>query len=173
MAVAFRVQAAGGEAEPLPALDEGPVAYALRSARAKAACVAAACGGDDFVLGADTVVAIEREILGKPADDAEAARMLVALSGRGHDVTTGFCILQGGRERCTSSVTTRVVFSALTPGRIAAYVASGEGRDKAGAYAIQGAGMALVRSIDGSYSNVVGLPAAEVLEALERVGALR
>ena len=157
--------------EPAPTPGEGPRAYAMRAARAKTAAVASTAAPPDWVLGADTVVAVGDVVLGKPVDDDDARRMLAALAGRVHQVTTAFCLFQGGQEQVCQTVTTRVTFVALPPERIARYVATGEGRDKAGAYAIQGQGMALVRTIDGSYSNVVGLPAAEVWEALERVGA--
>lgn len=168
LGLAFEVRAA--DDEPTPDPGEDPVAYALRAARAKTTAVAAKAASADWVLGADTVVAIDGAILGKPADDADAARMLGALAGRTHEVTTAFCIFQGGRERAAETVTTEVVFAPLSAARIRRYVATGEGRDKAGAYAIQGTGMGLVQSIAGSYSNVVGLPAAELLQALERLG---
>ena len=173
LAVGLRFEVRTASVEPAPEPGEPPRDYALRSARAKTAQVAAAADAEDWVIGADTVVAIDDEVLGKPENDADARRMLAALSGRTHEVTTAFCVMRGSREQCAQAVTTRVLFAEVSAARIDAYVRSGEGRDKAGAYAIQGAGMTLVRSIEGSYSNVVGLPAAEVLEALERAGATR
>jgi septum formation protein len=170
LGVTFNVRTT--DEEPLPSPGEAPVVYALRAARAKAVTVAATASADDWVLGADTVVAIGDAVLGKPTDDADAERMLTALSGRAHEVTTAFSVWRGGREEAAEEVTTQVTFAPLTPARIRRYVATGEGRDKAGAYAIQGRGMALVQSIVGSYSNVVGLPAAEVLATLERIGAV-
>lgn len=171
LGLTFEVRTA--DEEPLPSPGEPPARYALRAARAKTAAVAATASPGDWVLGADTVVAIGDAVLGKPADDADAARMLTALSGRVHEVTTAFSVWRAGREEAAETVTTEVTFAPLTRARIEQYVATGEGRDKAGAYAIQGRGMALVSSIAGSYSNVVGLPAAELLAALERIGAVR
>ncbi len=171
LGLSFEVRTTNEEPQPTPG--EAPVAYALRAARTKTAAVAASTAASDWVLGADTVVAIADAILGKPVDDADAERMLTALSGRSHEVTTAFAVLRGGREQAAEAVTTRVTFAPLSSERIRRYVATGEGRDKAGAYAIQGNGMALVLSIAGSYSNVVGLPAAEVLGTLERLGAAR
>jgi septum formation protein len=97
--------------------------------------------------------------------------MILTLSGRTHEVTTGFAIWRDRQERHAETVTTEVTFDTIARDRAARYCVGGEGRDKAGAYAIQGAGMALVRAIRGSYSNVVGLPAAEVWAALVRLGA--
>ncbi len=127
------------------------------------------------VLAADTVVVLDGEALGKPRDDAEATRMLTALSGRAHQVKTRFAIgslAAPPRARRAQTVTTEVSFRSLSPAQIARYVATGEGRDKAGAYAIQGIGGFAVRRIEGSYSNVVGLPVCEVVEALEAEGLL-
>lgn len=158
--------------EPVPEEGEGARAYALRAARHKTSAVAMQLPGEPWVLGADTVVALDRTIFGKPTDDDDARRMLETLSGRVHVVTTGFCIFHGPTEVHSQTVTTRVVFEKLRPDQIERYVQSGEGRDKAGSYALQGRAMALVRAIDGSYSNVIGLPAAEVVAALENVGAV-
>ncbi len=123
------------------------------------------------VLGADTVVALDGEILGKPKDEADAARMLTALSGRSHEVFTGVCIsyplADGRRKKRFGAVCTKVYFNSLTKEKIDAYIASGSPMDKAGAYGIQDGG--LVEKIEGSFSNVVGLPlefCQEMLEAL-------
>ncbi|MCK5690584.1 septum formation protein Maf [Myxococcota bacterium] len=120
------------------------------------------------VLAADTIVVIDDEILGKPADDQEAEQMLYSLSGREHQVITGFCVRQGLAEIC-SAVVTRVSFRHLSQVEILNYIASGEPFDKAGSYAIQGGGGAFVDQINGSYTNVVGLPLAEVMAAFQEV----
>ena len=121
---------------------------------------------DQFlILAADTSVVVGGEILGKPIDDADAARMLRRLSGRRHEVMTGVSLRHGATELARVEVTA-VEFSALDDADIAWYVASGEGRDKAGAYAIQGRASRFIPRIDGSYSNVVGLPVARVHELL-------
>ena len=122
------------------------------------------------VLGADTAVVVDGMILGKPRDDRDAARMLTSLSGRRHEVMTGVCLrsASGERERVE---TTGVYMAAFTPDDIAWYVASGEGRDKAGAYAVQGLASRFVTRIEGSYSNVVGLPIATVAELLRELAS--
>ena len=120
-----------------------------------------------FVLGADTVVALGNEVLGKPKDEEDAKRMLTALSGKSHDVYTGVCIVyvdeMGARKTKVDAARTEVVFEDLSKEQIDKYVASGSPMDKAGAYGIQDGG--LVKEIKGSYSNVVGLP----MELLERM----
>jgi septum formation protein len=121
------------------------------------------------ILAADTSVVVGGEILGKPSADADAARMLRRLSGRRHEVMTGVSLRHGASELACVEVTT-VEFSPLDDADIAWYVASGEGRDKAGAYAIQGRASRFVPRIDGSYSNVVGLPVARVRELLGNLG---
>jgi septum formation protein len=128
---------------------------------------------DCWVIGADTVVRIDERILGKPGSDAEARRMLERLSGRTHEVFTGYCIVHRNRERRISdTVVTDVTFKRLSEKEIDWYIHTGEPFDKAGAYAIQGLGTFLVRSIHGSYTNVVGLPVSEVLEVLIREGVM-
>lgn len=141
--------------------DEDPVAYAERLAVAKAAVGPA----DRVVIAADTVVHVDGEVLGKPADRAEAAEHLRHLAGRWHAVTTGCCVRRGDARRVWHT-TTQVRFRALTDAEIADYVATGEGDDKAGAYAIQGRGGVLVAEVRGSWTNVMGLPVEAVLEAL-------
>lgn len=116
---------------------------------------------DVVVLGADTAVVVDDEIFGKPHDDGDAERMLRRLSGRAHVVMTGISLRRGAYE-LGRVVATRVQFAPLDDGDISWYLARGEGRDKAGAYAIQGLASRFVTSIDGSYSNVVGLPVATV-----------
>lgn len=124
---------------------------------------------ESFVIGADTIVVHEGKILGKPKDDTEAAEMIRALSGRTHEVITGIALWK--REGCLDDIeVTRVTFRPLSEGEIAAYVATGEGRDKAGGYAIQGRGALLVSGISGCYFNVVGLPLHRLSLLLERFG---
>ena len=124
---------------------------------------------DIVVLGADTAVVIDDDILGKPRDDGDAAAMLQRLSGRRHDVTTGVSVRTGAHEVGRVETTT-VHFAPLGPHEIAWYVASGEGRDKAGAYAVQGFASRFIPRIEGSYSNVVGLPVGCVYELLKELG---
>ena len=141
-----------------------------RLSRTKARAVADAhAEPGETVVAADTVVSIDGELLGKPADDADAHRMLRELSGRTHQVATGVCIMAAGRPQDAESFVevTDVTFYPLTDEEIDAYIASGEPRDKAGAYGIQGVGgRMLVRRIDGDFYNVVGLPIARVARAL-------
>jgi septum formation protein len=132
--------------------------------------IASAAGA---VLVADTSVIDDGAILGKPGSKEEAEEMIARLAGRTHEVWTRFAIgapEAPARTLHEETVKTRVTFRALTSERVRAYVASGEGTDKAGAYAIQGRGAGIVARIEGSYSNVVGLPACEVMIALERLG---
>lgn len=124
-----------------------------------------------WIIGSDTIVLCDNNILGKPKDAEDASQMLRSLSGRTHQVLSGYAIL----DRCTgesraAAVTTRVSFRSLTDAEISGYIASGEPTDKAGAYAIQGLGAFMVSRIEGSYSNVVGLPLCEVVQALEFLG---
>jgi septum formation protein len=145
---------------------ETPEVYALRVAREKATDVAAHQSGN-WVLGADTIVAIDNTILGKPCDAADGFRMLRLLSGRLHRVMTAFVLLDpNGRTYANQIVTSQVNFKALTDTQIQDYLATGEPFDKAGAYAVQGLGAALVEKVEGSYTNVVGLPLDEVLTVL-------
>ena len=125
-----------------------------------------------WVIGADTVVVLGEQILGKPADTTEASEMLLALSGQRHRVITGFCIhdLRKDKEGI-QAVSTDVKFKRLTPTEVDKYVSLGESMDKAGGYAIQGVGAYLVDSIAGSYTNVVGLPMCQVIEMMEEMGA--
>jgi septum formation protein len=143
---------------------ETPDVYVRRLAQAKSGGAVS----DAIVIGADTAVVVDGAILGKPIDDADAARMLKRLSGRTHDVLTGVSVRLGTHE-LSRVETTRVEFAPLTDADIAWYVSSGEGRDKAGAYAIQGLASRFIPRIDGSYSNVVGLPIAGVAELLATI----
>ena len=145
-------------------------ADAMRRAQAKAGCVADMNPGA-LVLGADTVVVLDGEILGKPSGLDDAARMLGLLSGRTHEVITAFTLL-GPDSRHEEAVSTKVSFRELDEEAIARYAESGEPMDKAGAYAIQGMGGSLVDRVEGSYTNVVGLPVPEVLDMLMRCGVV-
>jgi septum formation protein len=128
--------------------------------------------GEVIVIGADTAVVVDGEILGKPADEAEAAGMLGRLSGRSHEVLTGVSVRRNHRG-AAGVETTIVEFAPLTPAEIAWYTGTGEGRDKAGGYAIQGLASRFIPRITGSYSNVVGLPVALVHELVRRVASDR
>ena len=154
--------------EEKPLADETPEEFVLRAARDKAGTVSRA-NAAAWVLGADTVVVHGGKILGKPRNANEALSMLLALSGQKHLVHTGFC-LENLREQVSVSrlVTTTVYFASFAEKIAAAYVATGEPMDKAGAYGIQGVGGVLVEKIEGSYSNVVGLPMVEVIQELLR-----
>jgi len=147
---------------------EAPATYVRRVAAAKAdACVRA---DGEWVLSADTIVELDGDVLGKAVDAAEASGMLRRLSGRAHRVTTAVCLVGPARRR-ELAVTTEVEFVVVDEATIADYVASGEWAGKAGAYAVQGIGAALVRAVRGSITNVVGLPLAEVVELLQTTGA--
>jgi septum formation protein len=163
---AFVVRPASIDESATP--DESAAALVRRLAAAKAAAVATA-DPLDVVIGADTVVVLDGSILGKPRDDRDATAMLERLSGRGHEVLTGVSIRQGGRA-IVSVEETRVYFAPLRADEIAWYVASGEPRDKAGAYGIQGLASRFVERIEGSHANVVGLPVAAVQRALKSLG---
>jgi len=154
---------------------ETPEEHVVRLSRDKALDVASqpTVQGRWFI-GSDTIVLRDETILGKPADREEAATMLRSLSGRQHRVLSGFAV----HDRQTGTtvadvVATEVRFKELTATEIAGYIATGEPMDKAGAYAIQGIGAFMVQGIAGSYTNVVGLPLCEVIEVLERLGAVR
>jgi septum formation protein len=131
---------------------------ALRKARA-----ASRAGAQEVVLGCDTLVCLDGAIYGKPANAGAARRTLAALNGATHEVLSGLALLVGGEER-SAIARTQVRFRALDEGVLEWYLASGEWRGRAGAYAIQGAGAALVRSVRGDYENVVGLPLATLLD---------
>jgi septum formation protein len=148
---------------------ELPRTLARRLAGGKAETVAA-LRPDAFVLGADTVVAVGRRILGKAADAKEAAKFLNLLSGRSHRVMSGVCIIAPGGKRASRVVVTSVAFKRLSDAEIADYVAASEWQGKAGAYAIQGLAARFVRSINGSYTNIVGLPVFETVQMLEGLG---
>jgi septum formation protein len=161
----FTVRAADIDETPHP--HESPRDYVTRLALEKAHAVPAA--PDETVLAADTTVVIDDQILGKPIDAADAKRMLQALSGCKHEVITGICLRRGDRVIQDVDVT-GVWFAQLTEAEVDRYVASGEPMDKAGAYAIQGLASRFIPRIQGSYSNVVGLPVALVSQALSKLG---
>jgi len=168
--IAFTILPSPAE-EPAPDMGEVPAAYAARMARLKAVAVAA-LHPDAVVLGADSIVAVGEVILGKPQDAAEARRMLTLLSGRTHQVITGCAIFAPAVGPEVFTVSTDVTMATLSEAAIAAYVATGEPMDKAGAYAIQGKAAAFVTGICGSYTNVVGLPLAEVVDILRCYGVI-
>jgi len=168
--IAFTVVPSTIPEEFLP--EETPGDAVRRLARAKAMDVAGRTAGR-FIVAADTVVVLEGEVMGKPRDPADAGRMLRRLSGRVHEVVTGFEVYDKETGRAIGEVvTTRVEFKPLHPDEIRAYIATGCPLDKAGAYGIQGRAACMVRRVEGSYTNVVGLPLSEVVEALRRLGAI-
>lgn len=169
----FTFEVAPADVDETPRPNEAPEPYALRVARAKAAAAAAreapdgagGHAGPNTILAADTVVVAHGEILGKPADSLDATRMLRLLSNGVHQVHTAVVVRRASDER-SAVVTTRVRFLPLSEAEIAWYVASGEPAGKAGAYAIQGRGARFIDGIEGSWSNVVGLPIATVYRLL-------
>jgi septum formation protein len=161
----FTVQAADIDESSRPG--EAPEQYVRRLALEKASAVAARAPGA-VVIGSDTTVVLDGEILGKPADVAEARAMLRRLSGRVHQVHTGIAAVRG--ERAESHVeTTDVTFSAISSGELERYLATGDSLDKAGAYGIQGYAARWIPRIDGCYFNVMGLPVAATVALLEQL----
>lgn len=147
-------------------LTEGkPAAVALANARHKARASARRSEPEEIVLGADTVVALDGTIYDQPPDAAAARATLSALAGRTHEVFGGVCVLAGEEAREVVAIT-RVTFRTLSASVIESYLSAGEWRGRAGAYAIQGRGAALVTRIDGDYTNVVGLPVATLIDLL-------
>jgi septum formation protein len=164
LGIPFRVRVTNADEALLPGEQAGPAAERL--ARAKAA---AALPEPLPVLAADTLVACEGHILGKPADAAEAGAMLRRLSGRRHEVVTGVCLALGGRF-FSARAHTAVTMARLSESEIAWYVGTGEPLDKAGAYHMDGRGAAFVEAIDGSPSNVVGLPVRLLMDLAHEAG---
>jgi len=160
--VRFTVRPVDLDESPLPG--EAPRDYVLRLAVEKAASASG-----DLVLAADTTVVVDGEILGKPRDDEDARRMLRLLAGREHTVLTGIA-LHGSSGKAAEVDETLVRFAPLSEAEIDWYVATGEPRDKAGAYAIQGLGSLFVEAVEGSYSNVVGLPIPRMYRLFARLG---
>jgi septum formation protein len=149
----------------------GPNACILAEKKARAILGRSA---GNWLLGADTMVVLDRAVLGKPQNEEEARSMLLRLSGRDHDVFTGFCVLDpAGKRVHAEAVVTRVTVKRLTEEEIRRYVASGEPFGKAGSYAVQGLGAFMVEHLSGSYTNVVGLPLCALVKALLATGALR
>ncbi len=147
---------------------ELPDAHAERLARTKAA-VLAAQAPDALVVGSDTIVVVDGAILGKPRDEADAARMLRRLAGRRHTVHTAVAVARGGRVE-SGVERVEVAFRPLTDADIASYIATGEPMDKAGAYGIQGFGATIVERIEGDYFAVMGLPLGRLVRLMERAG---
>ena len=169
------------QAEPSPVRGEKPESYALRAALAKAAGAAmlpeyaairaASPSAHPVVIAADTIVVLGRRILGKPRDAGHALDMLRALAGKKHRVITGCALLDNGTGR-SFAVQSRVLMWDCPDELLRAYVSGGEPMDKAGAYAVQGVGACLVQHIAGSWSNVVGLPLAELVQTLLEINAI-
>lgn len=155
------------DVDETPRPGETPGELVARLASAKAGAVPRERG--DVVVAADTVVVVDGEILGKPTDEAEAVAMLQRLSGRDHEVVSGVHVISDARTASAVEVTT-VTMRAMGSGEIGAYVASGEPADKAGGYAVQGAGGMFVTRLEGSDTNVIGLPLATLARLLDEVG---
>jgi len=167
--VPFTVRPAGIDESQRPG--EAPGALADRLARAKAA--AAPGGSPSLVIAADTVVVVDGQVLGKPSARDDAAHMLGRLAGRAHDVITAMALRVLPEETVVvERALSRVTFAPMTPAEINWYVATGEGMDKAGAYALQGIGALFVTGIEGSYTNVIGLPLERLYPHLRRLGLL-
>ena len=169
LGLTLQVTPANIDETPLPG--ERPTEYVRRVASAKCDAVAAARAPDLPVVGADTIVIVDDQILGQPRDEEDARRMLLLLAGRRHDVTTAYRVSFGGRT-LDRAVTTIVSFRSLQPAEVDAYVASGEWKGKAGGYAVQGRAGAFVTELRGSHTNVIGLPLSEVLADLQALQAL-
>ena len=167
MGFSFTVRPAKGEELPHPELTPAQLVEEL--ARQKALEVSAGAGADDVVVAADTVVAIDGKVLGKPRDKAQAAEMLSALSGREHTVYTGVAVKRG-KTLLVEHEATHVRVRPLTQREIDLYIQTGEPMDKAGSYGIQGYGALLVEGIRGDYFNVVGLPICRLGRMLAQVG---
>ncbi len=163
-------EAMPSDLDEVPQPGERPADYVLRVARDKARHVAARMQeqASHPVLGADTEVVLDGEILGKPRDRGHGLDMLRRLSGRTHEVLSGVCVVHGEREYTALSVS-RVTFRPLTAAEIAAYWDTGEPADKAGAYAIQGRAAAFIERLEGSYSGVMGLPLYELAGILQKI----
>ena len=172
LGIEFEVVSA--EIDEVPRPGRNPASEAIRIAEEKALAVTRLRPKRRWFLAADTMVIINGDILGKPRDEEEAAWMLGRLAGKRHTVITGWCLLHGALAvKRSDHVESRVLIRPLSSAHIRAYVRSGEPMDKAGAYAAQGIGAFMIQSIEGSYTNVVGLPLTEVVDALEEVGAIR
>lgn len=172
LGICFEVRPAQG-AEPAPEPAESPLEYALRAAQHKAEQVAGQLP-DNLTIGADTIVVQGQTIMGKPRSNDHALEMLKSLSGKTHEVMTGVSLILAGKNISRAFVCrTSVSMISAPENLILDYIRTGEPRDKAGAYAIQGAGAFLVDSIQGSYTNVVGLPLAELCSSLMELDIIR
>jgi septum formation protein len=166
----FEVRAADLDEEPLAG--ESPAATAERLARAKALAVDPG-PGEALVIGADTIVVLDGRILGKPRDRGEAERFVSLLAGRAHEVITGLAVRACPENRTESeTAVSQVTFAPMSSEEVAWYAATGEGLDKAGAYALQGKGAVFVSAVHGSYTNVIGLPLERLYLHLKRRGLL-
>lgn len=166
MGLEFTVIAANVD-ETMDLLNHRPEAEAMRIAKKKARSVPAGAG--DIVISADTIVVIDGQVLGKPSDEGEAERMLSALSGKRHTVYTAVAVIRD--NTCVSFVSkSGVYFRELAPSEIRAYVSSGEPKDKAGAYGVQGLGALFIDRIDGDFYTVMGLPVARLAQTLRIFG---
>ncbi|WP_126381363.1 Maf family protein [Desulfovibrio ferrophilus] len=171
LGIDFNIQVSPGE-EPDPMLGEDPDGYARRASLAKAEAVAK-LNPEAIVIGSDTIVVLDNEIMGKPSGPDEAMLMLSKLVGNTHRVVSGCAVFHPGGEPKLFSVSTDVTMGPQPLEVLFAYVATGEPMDKAGAYAIQGQGGFLVESISGSYNNVVGLPLHKLVDILFELRAIR
>jgi septum formation protein len=169
LGLTLQVTPADIDETPLPG--ERPTEYVRRVASAKCDAVASTRTPDLPVVGADTIVIVDDQILGQPRDEEDARRMLLLLAGRRHDVTTAYRVSFGGRT-LDRAVTTTVSFRSLQPAEVDAYLACGEWKGKAGGYAVQGRAGAFVTELRGSHTNVIGLPLSEVLADLQALQAL-
>lgn len=168
MGLTFSIQVA--DIEEKHEENEIPEAFCMRLSYEKAAAIAGE-NPEAVVIGADTVVVIDAHILGKPDDETQARAYLKTLRAREHEVFTGYTILQQAKNRVISrAVRTTVTFHNMSDAEIAWYVATGEPMDKAGAYALQGIGAIFVDRIDGSHTNVIGLPVSELYQDLQTFG---
>lgn len=159
------------EVDETPLSGEPPEDYAQRLSAEKALWVSGGCAEDTIVIGADTVVVLDNDILGKPSDENDARAMLQKISGREHRVITAFSVVRAHSELLHSEIVeTLVTVKNLAAPEIEGYIMTGEPMDKAGAYGIQGVGAFMVKEITGSYTNVVGLPLPELLEVLKSQG---
>jgi septum formation protein len=166
-AVGWAFEAVAANIDETRLEQEDAITYVERLARTKAETIAKRFP-DRLVIGADTVVVIDGEILGQPRDDEDAQRMLRLLSGKWHDVMTGVALVREGAT-AVAHATTRVLFAEMSPEEIDWYVATGEPRGKAGAYGIQGSAALFIEEIQGEYFNVVGLPVRLVFELSRRI----
>jgi septum formation protein len=166
-AVGWEFEAIAADIDESRCGDEDPLTYVTRLARTKAATIAGKFP-ERLVLGADTVVLVDEEILGQPRDDEDARRMLRLLSGKWHDVLTGIALVRG-TQVVVDHQKTRVRFAQMSAAEIDWYIATGEPRGKAGAYGIQGAAALFIKEIEGDYFNVVGLPVRLVFELSRQI----